>query len=76
MKDKLARTKSQGDLAPPSIETIIAQRHLQEQFCAELVRCAQTDSVGKVRPGETAEGASFISCLRDVALKDVYATPQ
>jgi hypothetical protein len=55
-----------------SVESLIAQRRLEEQFCQHLVQC----DLGAVANDDVRFGAEFSSCLQDEALEKYDAVPR
>ena len=58
---------------PVTVETIIAQRRLQEQYCLRIAQC----HVAGPPPQRTsiALNATFSSCLRDEAMEKYELVP-
>ena len=52
-----------------SVETTIAQRRLQEEYCLRFVRCSLDD------PNSAIFRVQFDSCLKDEALEKYEAIP-
>jgi hypothetical protein len=52
-----------------SVEAMIAQRRLEEQYCLRFVRCFYAD------PKDLAFQAEFNSCLEDESLEKYEAVP-
>jgi hypothetical protein len=57
--------QQQGAAPLPSVEMIIAQRRLQEQFCLQFARCQFPDPTNQMFALPYV--AAFNSCLRDEA---------
>ena len=53
-----------------SVETTIAQRRLQEEYCLRFVRCSLDD------PNSVIFRVQFNSCLKDEALEKYDAIPE
>jgi hypothetical protein len=53
-----------------SVETTIAQRRLQEEYCLRFVRCSLDD------PNSAIFRVQFDSCLKDEALEKYEAIPE
>ena len=55
-----------------SVEGLIAQRRLEEQFCVRFVEC----ELGAVPTGDVRFQAEFSSCLQDGSLEKYDAVPR
>jgi hypothetical protein len=75
-KDKLALSQSQGSPLHWSVENIIAQRRLEEQFCIRFVQCAKTASAMTESLSNGIDAVNFDNCLRDEAMDDYDAIPR
>jgi hypothetical protein len=70
VKDKFALSQSRGDALFPSVDEIITERRLEEQFCLQFIRCFQT---APTTDSDTDNAVKFHICLRDEALEDYDA---
>jgi len=73
-KSNLGLLLQQGTAPLMSVETIIAKRRLQEQFCSRFARCLVGDpnNLSLALP----YSAAFSSCLRDEVLEQYDAVPR
>jgi hypothetical protein len=70
----LALLQQQGSAPLMSVETAIAQRRLQEQFCQQFSRCLYPDPNNQSLTLPYL--AAFLSCLEDEALEKYDAVPR
>ena len=71
VKDKFALLQSRGNV--PSVDDIITERRLEEQFCLQFIRCFQTAQTTDTSLSDMDNAVKFNICLRDEALEDYDA---
>jgi hypothetical protein len=76
IKDKLALSQSQGSPLHWTVESVIAQRRLEEQFCMQFVQCGKTTSTTAENVSNGIDAINFDNCLRDEAMQDYNAIPR